>query len=335
MKTRRKFYEEKNPVKPRRKKRNGNDLIRSEENSTLNNADLNDNLDKLYHDIKSTPNYSSKIESFLRKNPTSSLHKSVRHKFPRRSILAFYPYELIMSDLIDFNLPGMPGANRNYRYIMVFVCVFSKMAWAEPLKRKDGLSSVAAIENVLRRMSDIPANIITDRGLEYYDRRVQELFRRNGIRHYSLRSKHKACVAERFIRTLKGRLYKYFWKKKTKNWIDVLQQLITNYNHTIHRSIKMAPIDVNENNRQEVFERLYPNRNLKSAPRLRVGDQVRILRQKTIFDKGYTRNWSLELYRIYEAKSKNNVDFYKIEDQNGVKLDGNRYYWELNLVSRE
>ena len=292
-------------------------------------------IEKLYYDIKSVPNYSSKIQEFLRQNQTSSVHKPVRHNFPRRSVLAYYPYELIMSDLIDFNLPGMPGANKNFRYIMVFVCVFSKMAWAEPLKRKDGLSSVTAIENVLNRMKDIPANIITDRGLEYYDRRVQELFRRNGIRHYSLRSKHKACVAERFIRTLKGRIYKYFWKHKTKNWVDILPSIIENYNHTPHRSIKMAPINVTDDNRKEVFERLYPNKNLKSAPRLKIGDQVRILRPKTIFDKGYTRNWSLEIYKIVSAKSRNNVDFYEIEDQNGVKLSGARYYWELNFVSRE
>lgn len=296
---------------------------------------LNKNLDKIYHEVRSVPNFSSKIDKFLKQNPTSSLHKNVRHYFPRRSVLAYYPYEIIMSDLIDFNLPGMPGANKNYRYIMVFVCVFSKMAWAEPLKRKDGLSSVTAIENVLKKMKDLPANIVTDRGLEYYDRRVQELFRRNGIKHYSLRSKHKACIAERFIRTLKGRIFKYFWKNKTKNWIDVLQQLIENYNHTFHRSIKMAPIDVTLNNRAAVFRNLFPNANFKSTPRLRVGDQVRILRSKTIFDKGYTRNWSVELYRICEASSKNNIDYYKIEDQEGVRLSGSRYYWELNLVSRE
>ena len=296
---------------------------------------LNKNLDKIYHEVRSVPNFSSKIDKFLKQNPTSSLHKNVRHYFPRRSVLAYYPYEIIMSDLIDFNLPGMPAANKNYRYIMVFVCVFSKMAWAEPLKRKDGLSSVTAIENVLKKMKDLPANIVTDRGLEYYDRRVQELFRRNGIKHYSLRSKHKACIAERFIRTLKGRIFKYFWKNKTKNWIDVLQQLIENYNHTFHRSIKMAPIDVTLNNRAAVFRNLFPNANFKSTPRLRVGDQVRILRSKTIFDKGYTRNWSVELYRICEASSKNNIDYYKIEDQEGVRLSGSRYYWELNLVSRE
>lgn len=97
----------------------------------------------------------------------------------------------------------------------------------------------------------------------------------------------------------------------------------------------MAPIDVTLNNRATVFRNLFPNANFKSTPRLRVGDQVRILRSKTIFDKGYTRNWSVELYRICEASSKNNIDYYKIEDQEGVRLSGSRYYWELNLVSRE
>ena len=301
-------------------------------NSTKNS--LQDQLEKIYTDVKSVPNYSSKITDFLRQNQTSSVHKRVRNYFPRRKVLAYYPYEIIMSDLIDFNLPGMPGANRGYRYIMVFVCSFSKMAWAEPLKRKDGLSSVTAIENVIDRMGDIPANIVTDKGLEYYDRRVQNLFKRLGIRHYSLRSKHKACIAERFIKTLKGRLEKYFWQKKTKDWISVLPDIVSNYNHTYHRSIKMAPVDVNYTNRKEVFERLYPNAKLRTIPRLQVGDHVRILKSKHIFEKGYKRNWSLEIYRVKRAYSKNNVDFYEIEDQQGQLLSGKRYYWELNLVAK-
>ena len=239
-----------------------------------------------------------------------------------------------MSDLIDYNHSKMPHANGGYRYIMVFVCCFSKMAWAAPLKKKDGLTSVLAIENVLNKMETIPTNFVTDRGLEYYDQKVRKLFKRYGINHYSLSGPHKASIAERFIKTLKSKLEKYFWAKKTKRWVDVLDQFIDNYNSTYHRSIKMAPKSVDENNREKVFQTLFPDSKIKTIPRLKVGDRVRILHQKHIFEKGYTRSWSKEIYKVKTATSRNNVDTYTIEDLEGTTLPKSRYYWELNLVAR-
>ena len=239
-----------------------------------------------------------------------------------------------MSDLIDYNHSKMPHANGGYRYIMVFIDCFSKVAWAEPMKRKDGLSSLKAFENVFRKMQDIPQSLITDRGLEYYDRRVQAFLSRFGVRHYNLRGPHKASIAERFIKTLKGRLEKYFWENKTKQWVDVLPDFINNYNNTFHRSIRMAPNAVNENNRKQVFKYLFPNIKLKTKPRLNVGDRVRLIKEKSIFDKGYKRAWSLEIFKVKEAFSRNGVDFYKIEDLTGVAVPRKKYYWELNRVSK-
>ena len=91
-------------------------------------------------------------------------------------------------------------------------------------------------------MKEIPQYFVTDNGLEYYDQRVRKMYDRLGIRHYSITGTHKAAIAERFIRTIKGRLEKYFWKTKKKRWVDVLQNFIDNYNKTYHRFIKMAPI---------------------------------------------------------------------------------------------
>ena len=169
---------------------------------------------------------------------------------------------------------------------------------------------------------------------------MKQVFDRFGIRHYSIAGKHKACVAERFIKTLKGRLEKYFWQNKidkkrfTHRWIDVLDQFVDNYNNTYHRSIKMAPNDVNDNNRKEVFRNLFPNTKDNTPPRLNKGDRVRILKPKTVFEKGYTRTWSLEIYKIAEAFNESGVDFYTVEDLEGNKLPRKKYYFELNLVSR-
>ena len=279
------------------------------------------------------PNYSSKIADFLRQNQTSSLFKPVRHKFPTRRIKTYFPFQMCMSDTINYRQYAMP-TNDNYKYIMVVIDVFSKKAWAAPMKRLRDFDAVLAMESMLAKMPEIPQNLVTDMGTEYYNSKMSALFDRYGIKHYSIRGRHKACVAERFIRTLKSRLEKYFWAKKSHRWIDVLDQFIANYNATYHRSIKMAPDDVTESNRRQVFATLYPKLQDNTTPRLSKGDRVRILRQKNIFEKGYTRNWSEEIYVIVEALSDSGVDFYKIADLEGNTLPRYKYYWQLNLVAK-
>ena len=295
---------------------------------------VQNDISRLYNDVKSAPSFSSKIAEFLRQNETSSLHKRIRRKFKRRKTITYYPYDICMADLAFYNDPSFVRANGGVKYILVFIDVFSKMCYVEPMKNKLGLTTFLAMENILKRLPVTPNHIITDVGTEFYNHYVQKLFKENGIVHYSLRGPHKASVAERMIQTLKGRLEKYFWKNKTKRYIDVLQQVINNYNKTPHRSIGMAPIKVNRSNQDAVFKKMYKNVENRTKPRLAIGDRVRIAKLKTIFEKGYTRRWSLEIYTIVSAKSRGGVDYYKVEDDSGNILPRQRYYYELNLVQR-
>ena len=108
----------------------------------------------------------------------------------------------------------------------------------------------------------------------------------------------KAAVVERFNRTLRDRIAKYMTENNTKRWIDYLPEFISNYNSTFHRSIGMEPRNVSFQNRQEVFERLYPNQNHKVKCKLKVGWRVRIPIKKQLFDKGYKPNWTDEIFII-------------------------------------
>ena len=91
---------------------------------------------------------------------------------------------------------------------------------------------------------------------------------------------------------------------------------------------------VNSTNITKVFKKMYRNSINPTIPRLKVGDVVRIAKLKTVFEKGYTRKWSLELYSIVMAKALGGVDFYKVKDENDNILPRQRYYYELNLVKR-
>ena len=239
-----------------------------------------------------------------------------------------------MADLAFYTGPGMARANNGNKYILVFIDVFTKMCFVEPLKDKNAITTLIGFEKIFRRLPLTPNHIITDVGTEFYNTHVQKLFQENGVVHYSLRGPHKASVAERMIQTLKGRLEKFFWQNKTKRYVDILQQVVDNYNNTPHRSIGMAPVKVNHSNRESVFKRLYKDNEIRSDPRLLIGDKVRIAKLKTIFEKGYTRRWSLELYKVISAKSRGGVDFYRVADENGNILPRQRYYFELNLVER-
>ena len=338
MRTRSNRYQEisKREIRQNRRKRNQTQRVTQflHPDQPHTDAEKRKELHDLYTNIKSVPSYSAKILDFLRSYETSSVHKQKRKNFKRRKVIAYYPYELCMADVAFYNSPGVVRANSGVKYILVFIDVFTKMCFVETMKDKNGITTLMALENIFRRLPDVPSNLITDVGTEFYNHYVQNFLSSIGTKHYSIKGPHKACVAERMIQTMKGRLEKYFYENKTKRYVDVLQQIIDNYNRTPHRSIGMCPVEVNMSNRAYVFEKLYPNNDMKLTPRLNLGDKVRLARTKTLFEKGYTRNWSKELYTIVSATSHGGVDFYKIEDQQGNLLPRSKYFYELNLVQR-
>ena len=183
MRTRRENYRENSrSINPNQ--RNQQNLPKESQNQSSLGGNLpQSDLNQIYNNVKSIPNYSSKIADFSRTNVTSSVHRQVRKKFPTRRIVSYFPFQITMSDLIDYSHSPMPFNNNGFRYIMIFICCFTKFAWAEPLKRKDGLSSTIALEKIFNRMKEIPQYFVTDQGLAYYDHRVKKVYDRLGITH--------------------------------------------------------------------------------------------------------------------------------------------------------
>ena len=263
------------------------------------------------------------------------INVSKKRKFPRRRIIVHHPFQIFMGDLIEYTQPGYEHANKGNRYILVVIDIFSKMIYTRPVKRKNKFTMALALESIFSDLAYHPNTLITDEGLEFYNKNVRDVLDEYGMHHYSIRTKMKASVVERVIRTLKERFERYFYENKTKNWINVLEQFTTNYNNTPHRSIGMAPIDVSDENAKEVFKSLYPDIHLAVKPRLAVGNIVRLLETKTLFNKGYTRNWTEELYRIRKVKSSAGRVWYKVADLSGNKVPGIKYYWQLALFSKD
>ena len=296
---------------------------------------LTEKLTRLYEDISSAPSYSAKIANFLRHNYTHSLHRRITKKtFPRRRVISRFPFENFMGDLIEY--PNYKWQNNGYQYILVLIDCFTKMIYVRPMKRKSKEWTADAFQTIFKEFDSFPINLITDSGLEFFNSDVEKIFTSYGINHfaYKTKTKWKASIVERVIRTIKSRLEKRFHVQKKNRWIDILDQVVQNYNSTPHSAHQLPPLEVNDENRDIVYKRMYPLRSVSVVCRLREKDRVRKIREKTIFEKGYKINWSEEIYEISSIRQSNGVCWYTLVSLDNIKQPGIYYYYQLNLVSR-
>ena len=209
--------------------------------------------------------------------------------------------------------------NKGFRFLLCVIDIFSKYAWVVPLKDKKGVSIVNAFQKILKEYNRSeaedkgrkPNKIWGDKGSEFYNNYFKKWLRDNNIKMYSSHNERKSVIAERFIRTLKNKIYKYMTSVSKNMYIDKLDDIVDEYNNTYHRSIKMKLIDVKDNTYID-FKKEVNDKN----PKFKVGDHVRISKCKNIFAKGYVPNWSEEIFII--KKIKNTVPWtYVINDFNG------------------
>ena len=226
--------------------------------------------------------------------------------------------------------------NKGFRYLLTVIDVMSKYAWAVPLKDKTGKSVVAAFEKIMKESDRKPIKLWVDKGKEFYNKVMNEFLKENHIDRYSTESELKAAVIERFNRTLKTIMWKYFTAKQTFRYVDVLDQLLKTYNNKMHTTIRMAPTDASKpENETELFDRLYPEKvQTKVKAKFSVGDRVRISKYKTLFAKGYWPNWTEEVFVITEVRPTVPVT-YKLNDWQNEPVYGSFYERELQKANQE
>jgi len=158
----------------------------------------------------------------------------------------------------------------------------------------------------------------------------------HGIHHFASWSDQKAAVCERFIRTLKTRIWTYLTANKTERYIDVLDKIVKSYNHTKHRSIKMKPADVTSAHETLIWRRLY-ERDLNKPGKMKPishKQMVRISRVKGEFEKGYMPNWSEEHFNVRKVNENPGLKtVYKLADKSGEDISGSWYKEELQPIS--
>ena len=172
----------------------------------------------------------------------NELHKSIIRKFEKRKV-----YSTFKDNIWGVDLQLLSKYYKEIRFLLCVIDIFSKYAWVVPLKDKKGISIVKAFQNILKQSNKKPNKIWVDKGPEFYNAFFKKWLRDNDIVMYSTHNKGKSVVAERFIRTLKGKIYKYMTSISKNVYIDKLDDIVDEYNNTYHTTIKMKPIDVKDN----------------------------------------------------------------------------------------
>lgn len=256
------------------------------------------------------------------------LYKPARKNFRRRRIIIKGLDDLWQIDLAEFT--QYAKENKGYRFILVVIDCFSKYLWTRPLKSKSADEVSKAMADVLVKRQ--PRNLQSDQGKEFYNTKFNQLMKKYNINHYSTYTVKKAAIAERVIRTLKEKLYKAFNIRGQYRWFDILQDITDAYNNTVHRTINMKPAEVTEKNENAVLKSSYSHVKQMQKIVFSVGDVVRISREKSVFEKGYTPRWSTELFKIVKVKLTNPTT-YLLEDMLGNPISGCFYTEELQKTS--
>lgn len=267
----------------------------------------------------------------IKEEIVNELHKPARKYFKRRRVIVKGLNDLVQADLVE--MIKYAKINKGYKYILVVINVFSKFVWCEPVKNKSGNEVVRAMDKILSQMNARPKNLQTDMGKEFYNKKFKELTDKWKINHYSSYTHLKASVVERVNRTLKNKMWRQFSLQGNYKWLDVLSDIVADYNNTNHRTIKMKPINVKKKDVKRLLQTVYSH--LKTVdPRkqkLKVKDYVRISKYREAFSKGYTPNWSNEIFQIRKIH-RSNPRTYLLKDQEGDQIQGGFYEHELQKV---
>ena len=293
-------------------------------------------LEDVYLDTKNPASYTSNVKAFMQQKASISLHKKRIKKFVRRKIIVPGPYHSVSCDLIDYSMYG--GKNGGYKYILCCIDMFSRYSFARPLRNKTAQSVAEELDDIIASMQFLPKFFTSDKGGEF-DLRNQYihniLVQKYHMVVYYTTGPKKNSMVERFNRTLKERIERYFTETGTKKWVNILADFVSNINHSVNRSIGLPPSEVTLENADKIWKKLYPNagKNPKCDLILE-GDRVRKVLPSNIFSKGYHQSWSDQLYTVDSIEKSMGMCLYHLKNDEGEILPRKYYTLELNFVSR-
>lgn len=274
----------------------------------------------------------STVQRQLCKIPAYTYHFPRKFKFPRRRVVVPEIHDQWAADLAD--IQNISGSNNRKRYSLCVIDIFSKRAWLEAIANKKGPSILEALKKIFKRAGVKPRMIQSDAGGEFWNSHVKAYLKEQGVGLFSVRSELKCCIIERFIRTIKSRIYRYLTHHKTKKFVHRLGDFEKAYNASFHRSINMSPDEVTPENQDLVFHNLYERETppLYKDSTINKDDRVLVARRRKTFDKSYTPTFLSEVY-IVDQVLETTPRVYKLRTKEGDFVSESFYEQQLQVVS--
>ena len=182
--------------------------------------------------------------------------------------------------------------NKEITYLLCVIDLYSRYTSVIPLKNNKEECIVEGFKRILDDSNRKPNKILVDHGSEFYNNKFKSFLKKNNIEMYSTYNERKSVVAERFIKTLKNKIYKHMTTIRKNVYFNVLDDIVDRYNNSFHSSIKMEPKDVNDDSFFEYNGIPFNKEVNKKSLKFKLGNNVRISKYKNVFAKCYTPNWS-------------------------------------------
>ena len=273
-------------------------------------------------------------QKWLESQLAYTLHKPAGRRFKRNRVFVNRKDEQWQADLVD--VQALKKDNDGYRFLLTVIDVLSKYAWVVPLKDKTGKSLVDAFDAVFKKDGRVPERLQTDAGKEFLNKEFQRFLTSKNVHHFLTYNETKAQIVERFNRTPKNRMWRYFKFQNGRSYVEALPALVEGYNKTYHRSIGTAPERVTQADAQEIWHRFYGKDFVKRSTRVRfkfkVGDKVCISKKKGTFEKGHLPKWT-EVFSIAQ-RLRRIPPVCRLREYDRTMLEGTFYEREVQRVQQ-
>ena len=297
---------------------------------------------KLHQSVRKDGRYqlgTNRLRRWLQNQPAYSRNALYLPKIVKRArVIVTGLYDQYDADIAD--MQRFANANDGQNYLLVVIDVFSRYMWVEGLRTKSYLNVERALQRIFRR-ARIPRRLRTDEGLEFTAPGMKPFYSHFNITHFVAMGDHKANYAERAIKTIKSKIFRYMNHMNTNRYKDVVPALVHSYNFTWHKGINMRPADVTFNNEKALWWKQYhPKNRFHEGPQtppfqFQVGDYVRIPMVSTVFTREYNARWGKEIFVVSDRFRRQGINVYKVEDQDNETVYGTFYEAEMQRVSQD
>ena len=268
------------------------------------------------------------VVSYLEGKYAYSQHKKIKRKFRRRKVIATDKNDVYQMDLADMQKFG--ADNNGFKHLFVIIDCFTKYACVVPIKSKTSAEIIRGL-SIMFKEYGLCAKLFSDNGKEFKNGAVKAFLKDCKVwQWFSTNDETKAQVAERFIQTIKKRLWMYMTESGGYRYIDVLQDLVAAYNESAHNTTGVAPVDVGEQTIKAIQQKLLLEPKLKKTPKFQAGDHIRLSKVKQAFEKGYETNFTEMIFKINSVRRTGSHYQYEVEDLSGTPIQGWFYEDELS-----